>query len=236
MQTIVLASRKGGAGKTTLARHLAVEADRRGAGPVALIDCDPQGGLAAWWNRRKASEPAFVPTTLDDLEATLDRLREAGVQVVVIDTPPAVSDIIGRVVTAADLVVIPSRPSPDDLDAIGATIDLVEGAGVPLVFVVNGATKRARLTGQAATVLSQHGTVAPSTIHHSVGFPTSAIGGHVVAELEPSGTPAAEITTLWDYIVERLTKIARLRESKHAYKLPNKGGSVRSSTRAGVRA
>jgi chromosome partitioning protein len=43
MQTIVLASQKGGAGKTTTARHLAVEAERQGEGPVALIDTDPQG-------------------------------------------------------------------------------------------------------------------------------------------------------------------------------------------------
>src|SRR4051794_39515401 len=60
MQTIVVASQKGGAGKTTTARHLAVEAERQGEGPVALIDVDPQGGLARWWNRREAETPVFV--------------------------------------------------------------------------------------------------------------------------------------------------------------------------------
>ena len=54
MRILTLASQKGGAGKTTLAAHIAVEAERAGAGPVALIDLDPQGSLAAWWNSREA--------------------------------------------------------------------------------------------------------------------------------------------------------------------------------------
>ena len=47
MVVLVLASQKGGSGKTTLSGHLAVEADRAGVGPVALIDTDPQGRSAA---------------------------------------------------------------------------------------------------------------------------------------------------------------------------------------------
>ena len=57
MKVVALASRKGGSGKTTLAGHLAVEAERRGAGPVAMIDVDPQGSLADWWNVRSAEAP-----------------------------------------------------------------------------------------------------------------------------------------------------------------------------------
>ena len=46
MKTIVIASQKGGAGKTTLAAHLAVTAEQEGAGPAVLIDTDPQGSLS----------------------------------------------------------------------------------------------------------------------------------------------------------------------------------------------
>ena len=64
MHVVAFASQKGGVGKTTLAGHLAVEAQARGAGPVALIDTDPQGSLAEWWNGRQAETPLFVKAEL----------------------------------------------------------------------------------------------------------------------------------------------------------------------------
>lgn len=216
MFVTILASRKGGVGKTTLARHLAVEAERRGQGPVAIVDTDPQGGLAKWWNRRESQTPAFIETSLADLAHNVAKLRAAGYRQVFIDTPPAIGDTIRAVVDLADLVIIPCRPSPDDLDAIGATVDLVEKAGKPLIFVVNGATRRARLTGQAAVVLSQHGIVALSPIHHSVAFPSSAIRGEAVGEVDPSSVPAREITELWDYVGARQTLLGSKPASRQA--------------------
>lgn len=216
MFVTILASRKGGVGKTTLARHLAVEAERHGQGPVAIVDTDPQGGLSKWWNRRASEVPAFIETSLADLAENIGKLRVAGYRQVFIDTPPAIGDTISAVVDLADLVIIPCRPSPDDLDAVGATVDLVEDAGKPLVFVINGATRRARLTGQAAAVLSQHGTVALAPIHHSVAFPSSAIRGEAVGEVDPSSVPAREITELWKYIADRQKRLAVKPASKQA--------------------
>src|SRR5258708_6191212 len=77
MYTIVAASQKGGSGKTTLSGHLAVEATRAGAGEIALIDTDPQGSLAAWWNARTAPTPRFVEARLPDLEEALPPLNRA---------------------------------------------------------------------------------------------------------------------------------------------------------------
>ena len=79
MYTIVAASQKGGSGKTTLSGHLAVEAARAGTGEIALIDTDPQGSLAAWWNARTAPTPRFVKAGLPDLEEALAGLNRAGV-------------------------------------------------------------------------------------------------------------------------------------------------------------
>ena len=67
MQTICSYSTKGGCGKTTLAAHLAVEAERQGDGPVAVMDADPQASLARWWNQREADTPAFIQTTLAEM-------------------------------------------------------------------------------------------------------------------------------------------------------------------------
>jgi chromosome partitioning protein len=204
MYVIAIASQKGGSGKTTLAGHLAVEAERRGLGPVALIDTDPQGSLADWWNAREAAAPAFVETAIARLGADLDRVREAGTSLVMIDTPPAITTTIVEVVRYADLVVIPVRPSPHDLGAAGATVDLVERLGKPLVFVINAASPRARITAEAAIALSQHGTLAPSIVHHRTDFAASMIDGRTVMELPKAERSSEEIAALWDYVHKRL--------------------------------
>lgn len=206
MYVLVLASQKGGAGKTTLCRHLAVEAETVGDGPVVLLDADPQGGLAAWWNRRQAETPVFFTGALQDLPARIEQARKSSFKLVVIDTPPQVTGLIRSVVGLADLVLIPARPSPDDLDAVGRTADIVEEAKRPMVFVINGATRNAKITGQAAIALSQSGTVASPMIGQSVAFPTSSIDGRTVGEVDPGSTPAKEITELWQYVRKRLRK------------------------------
>lgn len=204
MQVIAIASQKGGSGKTTLAGHLAVEAERRGLGPVALIDTDPQGSLADWWNAREATTPAFVETVVSRLGQDLERVRAAGTALVFIDTPPAITATIVEVVRFADLVVIPVRPSPHDLGAAGATVDLVERLGKPLVFVINAASPRARITAEAAIALSQHGTLAPSIVHHRTDFAASMIDGRTVMELAKGERSAEEIAALWEYVQRRL--------------------------------
>jgi chromosome partitioning protein len=206
LRVLAVASQKGGSGKTTLSGHLAVQAERVGAGPVVLIDIDPQGSLSDWWNEREADTPAFARTTVARLAADLQTLRQQGFRLAVIDTPPAITLAIQSVIAVAELIVIPTRPSPHDLRAVGATVDLCERSGKPLVFVVNGATPKARITAEAAVALSQHGTVAPVTVHQRTDFAASMIDGRTVMEIDPGGRSAAEMAALWAYVADRLEK------------------------------
>lgn len=206
MRVLAMASQKGGSGKTTLSGHLAVQAHRAGAGPVVLIDIDPQGSLSDWWNEREADQPAFAQTTVARLAADLELLRQQGFRLAVIDTPPAITMAIQSVITVAELIVVPTRPSPHDLRAVGATVDLCERAGKPLIFVVNAATPKARITTEAAVALSQHGTVAPVTVHHRTDFASSMIDGRTVMEVDPRSKSTAEIEQLWHYVCDRLEK------------------------------
>ena len=207
MRVIVFASQKGGSGKTTLSGHIAVEAERDGFGPVALVDTDPQGSLAKWWNVRETPEPAFIQSVFSNLFSDLDQARNEGFRLVVVDTPPAVTRAIAEVVSFADLVVVPTRPSPHDLRAVGPTVDIVEAKKKQMIFVINGATARARITSEAAVALSQHGTVAPTMVHHRVDFAASMIDGRTVLESNPTGRSSKEIKELWSYMKERLLRI-----------------------------
>ncbi len=206
-QVVVLASQKGGSGKTTLAGHIAVQAELAGAGPVALVDTDPQGSLAKWWNARESGAPAFAQVSVPDLTRDIEALRDGGFKLIVIDTPPAATSSIAEVITHADLVVIPTRPSPHDLRAVGATVDIVEHQHKPMLFVINAATVRARITAETAVALSQHGTVAPVTLHHRVDFAASMIDGRTVSEVDPNSRSAKEVGNLWAYLADRLMRL-----------------------------
>lgn len=206
MNILALTSQKGGSGKTTLAGHLAVAAEAAGTGPVAVIDTDPQGSLTDWWNERQAKTPVFLRASVTTLSTDLARARDLGFNLVIIDTPPAITDMIEQVIALSDLIAIPTRPSPHDLRAVGTTIAMVEAVGKPLVFIVNAANPRARITGEAAVVLSQHGTVAPVTIHQRTDFAASMIDGRTVMELPRAGKSAEEVANLWSYLNGRLTQ------------------------------
>ena len=136
-------------------------------------------------------------------------MRGLGIKLLIIDTPPAIEATIAEVIRLADLVIVPARPSPHDLRAAGATVELVERLGKPLIFVINGATPRARITAEAVMALSQHGTLAPVIIHHRTGFAASMIDGRTVGELKGEARSAEEIASLWEYVSQRLNRDSR---------------------------
>jgi len=203
MRTIVIASRKGGAGKTTLATLLAVEAARAGAGPVAIVDLDGMRGLTLWWEARAVEAPVLVSAE-GGPAAALAAARAAGAALAIMDTPPAAAPIVMEAVALADLVVVPVQPSPHDLRAVGATVETARRAGRPVVFVINRTKPRVRLTGEAAIALSQHGTVAPAMLADRAVYASAAIDGRTAPEIEPGAAAASEVTLLWSYVASRL--------------------------------
>lgn len=198
MKTILIAAQKGGAGKTTLARNLsvaaAVESQR-----VLCLDLDPQASLRAWWECRDSDAPAMLDRdpAPHALRETLDAAR-GQFDLFVIDTPPAAPEWLTQATTVADLVLIPVRPSPDDLRAVGATLAAVTDANVPFAFVLSQ-TPRAKITEEAVRVLAQYGRVAPVNIAQRIVFAESGATGLGVIETTDSKA-SEEITTLWTYV------------------------------------
>ncbi|HEV2302044.1 MAG TPA: ParA family protein [Stellaceae bacterium] len=213
MRVIVVASQKGGSGKTTIAAHLAVQAGLAGDGPAVLVDADWQGSLAEWWRARNDGTLALATVTpgeltamrADELAANLAELRRRGFAVAIIDTPPARTAAIAQVIAIADLVVIPARPSPHDLRAVGATVDMARRAGKPFLFVVNGAAPRANITVQAVAALSEHGPVAPVILYQRTDYAASMIDGRSVIETAASSRSAREIAELWKFVHARIS-------------------------------
>jgi chromosome partitioning protein len=205
MHIIVVASQKGGAGKTTLSRSLAVAAQQT-AGTTALLDTDPQGSLTSWWNRRESETPVLVKIDPADLESGISKLEAAGVEYLFIDTPPSVHPEMSQILARATLALIPVRPSPDDLDAVGDTLSLVEAAGCPFVFVLTQAKPRTRLQMQAVMALAKHGKLAPTVIHDRTDFPTAAITGKTVTEMDQEGPSANEVREVLAYVLTQLSK------------------------------
>ena len=208
MRVIVLASRKGGAGKTTLTSHLSVEAEARGAGPVSVIDLDPMGSLSTWWNARVADTPGFEPIE-DTLDATLKRLAAKRVKTVFIDTPPAATEALGHVFDTADLVVMPVVPSATDLWAISETIQLVVKHGRPLMFCLNNAGVGTHMERQAHHALQLLAAATPklhqvapleAVCHTRQDFRSCMTDGRTVAETAPKGRSALEVAALWSAV------------------------------------
>ncbi|MGC2414336.1 MAG: AAA family ATPase, partial [Stellaceae bacterium] len=204
MYVIAVSSQKGGSGKTTIAAHLAVRADAAGQGPVVLIDTDPQGSLAEWWQARSNDSPALATVRPEELGANLAELRSYGTAIAIIDTPPALTGSIEQVIAMADLILIPVRPSPHDLRAAGGTVELARKAGKPFMFIVNSASPRASITAQAVAALSEHGRVAPVILYQRTEYAASMIDGRTVTETAGSGRSAQEIVELWQCVYAQI--------------------------------
>jgi len=203
MKTIVLATQKGGAGKSTLARTVAVEASRRGQ-RVAMLDLDPQGTLTKWWNRREAEDLQLV-TGLESADAigpAIAKLREAGYDLLVIDTPGHRDEVTRMAMASADLAIVPVHPTTDDLDAVGPTLGYIREAGVEFIFALSR-TKRARLVDEVTRFLARYGRVAPVNIADRVAHGEATANGMTASEA--GNRPAAqEAVEFYDYVLEVL--------------------------------
>lgn len=197
MKTIVITSQKGGSGKTTLAAHLAVEAERVGDTPTWLIDTDKQGTLSLWHQRREAETPQRADVPFSRLASGLQTLADRGAAYCFIDTAPTISDQSSALLRLADLVLIPVRPSPADLWAVAETVNLVKQTDKPFLFVITQAKPQASITAQTIAALSQHGRVAQAFIADRVPYAVAMTGGRTASELAAKSPAALEVASLW---------------------------------------
>jgi chromosome partitioning protein len=151
MHTIALVSRKGGTGKSTLAIGLAVAAIESGH-RVCLLEADPLATVSNWRRRRTSAEP-IVEIIHDGymLFHRVQALAQRGITLTIVDTAGGWSDACTAAMAAADLCLIPTRPSPADIDATAPMLTAVRESGKPFAFVLNQVQARSpAFAGQQA--------------------------------------------------------------------------------------
>ena len=203
MLIVALVSQKGGAGKTTLATNLAVAAELAGQSTL-LADLDPQASATSWADSREAETPVAVSAQASRLNEVLATAREHDADLCLIDTAPHAESPALAAARAADLVLIPCRPSAFDIRAVAASRDIAQLAKTPTAAVVCATPPRGQLAADTHEVLKGQGfAVAPIRIGHRVAFVHAATAGLGVQEYQPKSTAAREIARLYEWTIHR---------------------------------
>ena len=196
MRTIVVAASKGGAGKTTLASALAVRASAE-SGLVAIIDLDPQGSLARWWELRGEPKNPRLVTGVERVDEAVSLLQRDGWEWLIVDTPPCLLATIEQAIRVADLVLVPVRPSALDVEAAPPMVELCRMHGRALRFVINGADPRSKLTQSTVAYLAKEGRVLPEMISYRQAYVAGMTDGKSGPEIEREAKSRQEIDALW---------------------------------------
>jgi chromosome partitioning protein len=204
MNVITLASRKGGAGKSTLTAHLAACAHAAGR-RCLLIDADPQGSLTLWQSLRADQQPP-IQNAARGIDRALAFAAIEGYEWVFIDTAPTMWVVVQEAIRAATLVVIPARPGFFDLNAVRETVATARERGKPYCVVLNAAPSKRDAREMAVVVqsrafLDKHQIpVWSGQISQRAGLALSLAAGKSACEYEPDSAAAVEIAGLWSAI------------------------------------
>lgn len=212
MKTLSLVSNKGGVGKSTIAVNLAVSADRAGI-RAALFDLDSQESATTWAERRAAEAPHVEFLTERRLPDALKAASARGFGLALIDTPPSAGPQALAAAQAADLILVPCRPSLVDLDAIKRTALLVKSTGIEAFVVFNAAAPGATtLLADAGAIVQAAGlAVCPVVLRERSAYRAAWPAGKGVVEIEPKGKAADEIAALTKWVLAHLNIVTSAR-------------------------
>src|SRR3712207_6735645 len=203
MKVITFVTQKGGSGKSTLCISLAIAAQEAGAS-VCILEMDRQATVSDWAEHRQRESPEVAQIDATQLEDILQRLQGSAYDYVFIDTPGVDSPGTLSAIRAADLCVIPCRPTPADLRAFKPTLAAIYRLDKRFAFVLNQTPARSYRVRDAAEGLAVLGVLPDVHIVLRNDY-QDAIGlGKGVTEFNPNGQAADEIRRLWTWVDKRI--------------------------------
>jgi chromosome partitioning protein len=200
MFVVSLVCQKGGAGKSTLAIHLAIEGYLRGL-KTLLHDIDPQQSTTKIMQRRGDDPPDASNGQATWVRQVVDEARAEGYELVVIDTAALADQSALKAAQVSDLVLIPVRPTVMDVDAIATSQDICALARKPSLFVLNAVPPQGTESDETqALIEGRGGEVAPVRIGARKPYAQAFNSGRGAQEMLPASVAAREIKVLYDLL------------------------------------
>jgi chromosome partitioning protein len=202
---ITLATSKGGAGKSTLARNLAAHWINIGM-KVAVIDADPQGSII---NRHDTlgllSKLTVVSEPEESVSEVIEEFRKE-YNYIIVDTGGFRNRTTVRALVSTDIAIIPLKPSADDVAGALETYNLVKELNRTPERISNPIKYKMIITmSQQNTVIARHVRseleqlgylVLKAEMYHRVAYPESAINGLSPCVTDPDGSAARDVNQI----------------------------------------
>jgi len=214
MAVVVIAGRKGGIGKSTIAGNLAAEFAALGQ-TVAALDADPQHSLAAWAQQGEGMLSHCVEKvprgSADELRVKV-RTAQKAADIVLVDTPPGMLDVAYQAMLLADLVLLPCGPSPLDLFPLKEALGLALKARAErrskkprIRFVPSKVLKNTNLGRGLTSSLEEMGKKVLPGIGQRIVVAEAVTSGLTVREYAPGSTAQEE----FEELAKAVNKIVR---------------------------
>ncbi len=215
MAIVAVLGRKGGIGKSTIVGNLAAEFEEMGKS-VAVLDADPQHSLTSWASQGEGLLSRCVgkvkESSADGLAGIAHKAGKS-VDIVLIDTPPGITDITYQAAIAADLVLLPCGPSPLDLLSLKGALSLAlkaraeRGSKKPRIrFVPSKVVMTTNLGRGLCSSLEAMGKKVLPPICQRTAVAEAAGKGLTVREYPPASASRTEFEALAQAVEAILTR------------------------------
>ena len=193
MKIILVLSQKGGSGKSTVARNLAVLYSKEYK--TALLDLDPQGSTIKWGEQRnedvKDNELLTHFLNIEDVDTDFSQLEKNGYEYIVIDTPPVLADVHEFLLQKADYGVVPIQTTREDLETLENTTTLIENAGIYYGVVINRADMKTIMYKEGKNIVAEYGKIL-GTIKETVQMQYCSYDCLGINEVKIKNNPVVE--------------------------------------------